>query len=612
MPKIPLNWPRKGATNVGPYIETPGDAAPLEGIRNTIPSKSWSGRAMLASRMGLAATFSQTLTGPVQSLHVVSRSSGISGYTVGTGEIVRSGSNVSSGPMAGQFVILDSDWSVRAVLGDTRGTSVPTPGGHDANSVCWHPTDPDICFGMTIARDTAASNQNVVIFGINRISLATNAITHQTYGLDTDTAFSAGSYPAMPGSGQVDLFPNKMTCNGVYLFVAVKNYVYVFRADNLAFIKRHSIDWADEVQAAEPITVASTDYLMVLFTGTAGIGGPVVSDGGASRTTYFGWFFRTGVSKYSIAYADANDSPVSGGTTVLTRMRMPMGLESGDTGYEDHRYFRISEYSIQSPRGPLAWDMAVTVGSDNSVYAYIARTNQGFNFDGTSTPDGSVAYVTACRANLSAAFDTTIENYIDPADPFDYGFAFEVGGWETDTDSLRKAFSWHATSYLNDIPNNTYDLGPHDPHYPGEAPSIFAVAVDTERDRAFFAGRRPSPSQALPNVYCLRASDGTRLWDTDLKGMIQQNAIAVDPTTGNIVCGGNRTSGWEGGAVGQKAEVWELDRETGEVRRWLDFTDAVNLNTYLDEVSIFAVTYDVAVNSRGQVALALGPFRLDT
>ena len=55
-----------------------------------------------------------------------------------------------------------------------------------------------------------------------------------------------------------------------------------------------------------------------------------------------------------------------------------------------------------------------------------------------------------------------------------------------------------------------------------------------------------------------------------------------------------------------------LDRETGEVRRWLDFTDAVNINTYLDEVSIFAVTYDVAVNTRGQVALALGPFRLDT
>lgn len=615
MPNQPLNWPRRGVSNVGPFVEQPGDAAPVAAVRNMRPRRPENGgssRAQLASRAGLAATFGTTTDGPVQAMHTVARSSGISDYQVGTGSIVRVGSNVAAGPMAGQFVILDSDWSVRAIFSDTRGTSLSSPmDGHDGNSTCFHPTNPDIAFGLTIGRDTAASNQNVVIFGINRFDLSTNTVTHQTWGLDTNTAYSAGSYPTMPATGQVDLYPNKMICNGTYLFVAVKNYVYVFRADNLAYLKRHAIDWADEVQSIETVTVGTTDSLIVLFMGTNGVAGPVTNDLGPSPTVWYGWFYRSGISKYTISYADTAKNPVSGGSTVLTRTRMPMGLDTLETGYEDHRYFRISEWTLQAPRGPLVWDMALTV-SGSTVYAYVARTNQGFSYDGAAFPDGSVAYVSACRANLSAAFASSVETYIDPDTATNYGFGFSAGGWETDTDSLRKSFSWHGTTYLNDIPNALYSGANHDPHYPGEAPSTFAVAADVERDRVYFAGRRPSPSQALPNVYCLRASDGTRLWDTDLKAMIQQNAIAVDPTTGNVVCAGARTSGWEGGAVGQKAEVWELDRITGEVVRYLDFTDAVTLNSYIDEVAVWPATYDVAINSRGQVALALGPYRKDT
>ena len=617
MPTNPLNWPRRGVSNVGPFVEQPGDFAPVAGMNNSRPRRPENGgasRAQLASRPGLAATFTQQTTGPVQALHTISRSSGISGYEVGTGTTVRSGTSVTAGAMAGQFVVLDADWSVRAVFADTRGTGFLNANqkGHDGNSVCFNPTNANVCYGLTIGRDTAASNQNVVIFGINRFDLFTNTITHQTWGLDTDTAYSAGSYPSMPGSGQRDLFPNKMTCNGTYLFVAVFNYVYVFRADNLAYIKRHEIDWAIEVQAAEPITVSSVDYLMLLITGNAGIGGPVVADGGASPITYYGWFYRTGVSKYAISYLNAAKDPVAGGSTVLTRQAMPMGLENGDAGYEDHRYFRISEWSLQAPRGPLPWDMAISVGSDNSVYAYIARTNQGFSYDGAAFPDGSVAYVSACRANLTDAFETTPETYIDPELATAYGFGLTAGGWETDTDSLRKAYSWNGASYLNDIPNPVFSGGYPDPHYPGESPSLLAVAVDPIRDRVYFAGRRPSPSQALPNVYCLRASDGTRLWDTDLKGLIQQNAIAVDPTDGGLICAGNRTNGWEGDPGSQKAELWKLDPFTGAVIRYIDFGDAVNLNGWIDEVSVFCATYDVAVNPAGVVVMALGPYRLDT
>lgn len=615
MPKTPLNWPRRGVTNVGAFVEQPGDATCVAGVQNVRPRRpesGGSGRAQLASRMGLAATFGTVMTGPVQAMHTIARASGITDYQVGAGTIVRSGASVDSGPMAGQFVFLDSDWSVRAIFKDTRGTGLSTPlDGWDGNCVCFHPTLPDIAFGLTIGRDTGASNQNVVIFGINRFDLGTNITSHQTWGLDTDTAYAAGTYPTMPASGQVDLFPNKMTCNGTYLFVAVKNYVYVFNANNLAFIKRHSIDWCDEVQAADPVTVNGVDYLLTCNMGAGGSGGAVINDPGPSPTVYFGWFARTGVGKYVVSYADAAKNPVAGGATVLTRQRMPMGLDAGAPLYEDHRTFRISEYSLQSPRGPLPWDMAVEVDTDGSVYAYIARTNQGFSATGAGIPDGSVAYVSCCRVNLTAAFSSTVSNFIDPVAAVNYGFNVTSGGWETDTDSLRKTFTWHATAYLNDIPNAAFSGASHSPHAPGEAPSIFAVAVDSSRGQVYFAGRRPSPTQSLPNVYGLRKTDGARLWDTDLKGMIQQNAIAVDPTTGNVVCAGNRTDGWEGDPGSQKAEVWELDWLTGEVVRYLDFTDAVTLNTVINGTTVLATTYDVAINSRGQVALALGPYRLD-
>lgn len=611
MPRIPLNWPRQGATNVQPYVETPGDAAPVEGLRNVRPRRTGTGRAQLATRPGLVATFGTTLGGSVQAVDTIARSSGISGYETGPGSIIRSGTNYAADKMRGQFCVLDTDWSVRAVFNDSRGTGFTTPptdaGGHGGFSACFHPTNPDICFGLTIARDTAVTTS--VIFGINRFSLATNSVTHQTYGLDTDTAYAAGAYP-VPGTN--DLYPNQVVCNGTYLFVAVKNYVYVFRADNLRYLKRHAIDWAEEVQAVKPVTVGTTDYLAVLIEGTGAVGGPVIADPGPSRTTRFGWFYRSGVALHTIAYADSAKNPVGDAATALTRIAMPMGLQNTDPGYEDHRYFRPSEWGVQRPRGCLVYDLDIAVGSSGQLYAYIARTNQGFGYDGSSgqRPDGTVAYVSACRAVLTRATEADAPTYMSPSAPVRYGFALDQGGWEVDTDSLRKALSWHGASYYNDIPQNQVDLGKHDPHWPGEAPSLFAVAADQSRDRVFFAGRRPSPSQPLPNVYCLRASDGTRMWATDLLGLIQQNAAAVDPTTGNVVVGGNRNSSWTG-ASGASAEMWELDRLTGAVVRHLDFTDAVTLNGYIDGSSVIPAAYDLAINSRGQALVALAPYRYD-
>jgi len=224
--------------------------------------------------------------------------------------------------------------------------------------------------------------------------------------------------------------------------------------------------------------------------------------------------------------------------------------------------------------------MAVEVTDEDEVFVYIARTNQGFGYDGAAgrRPDGTVAYISACCSNLTRAFESDAPTYMAPSAAARYGFDVLQGGWEIDTGSLRRAFSWHGTSYSNDIPNATGDYFKHDPE--GDPPSLLAVAIDAARERVYFAGRRPSPNQALPNVYCVRTTDGAILWTKDLAGLVHQNGICVNPATGNLLVGAYRNSDWEG-ASGAKRELWELDGENGSIVQSFDFGDAVTQNTHI-------------------------------
>jgi hypothetical protein len=79
------------------------------------------------------------------------------------------------------------------------------------------------------------------------------------------------------------------------------------------------------------------------------------------------------------------------------------------------------------------------------------------------------------------------------------------------------------------------------------------------------------------------------------------------------VFGFNRCNGWDnnGTPSATKAEMIELDMNTGLVVRSFDLTDDVNLNTYATTDSGFGC-YAVAINARGQVLMALAPYRCDT
>lgn len=627
MPRKPLQAPFNGVTDASTFIGQPGTATDPDALRNMVPRNSRSGRRQLATRPGARSEFAgAAYSGRVNAIGTIARSSGVSsvGTTNPTHDTAGDGSGVYSGKIRGQACVLEADRSIRFFANDSRGTSTVQPPtatvapGYGAFQACWHATNPNVGFFTTIATDTTNGDSGgKVVIGLNRVDTRSRAFTAQNYAVDHDPPVS------LPTSGTNHLFSNHIAQIGGYLFVAANNYVYAFRQDTLAFVNRHSIDWCDEVQALATVTYNGSDYLITAATGNTTVAGPVVSDS-ASPQEWFGQFYRSAIAVHRINYADTAKNPLGSGGTVLTRRAMPMGLHSTDAGYEDHRTLRPSEYSAAAPRGCLIFAMAAAVDADNQVFVYIARTNQGFGYDGSQSnqkPDGTGPYISCCRANITAGFSTTGAAYASPTAATNYGMSSAAGGWERDTDSLRRSYTWNSTTYYNDIPPIT--SGGRNPQIIGNEPTFWAVAVDQGRNRVYFAGRRSLLSGAAPTIYAFEADTGNMLWFADCGGTIQQNGITVDPTTGNVLCACVRNHRWtkpDGSAPSptEKAEVIELNGETGQTVGTFDLSDTVDYNLFTtaanssnpDDPSYSGLgAYAVAVNSRGQALVALAPYR---
>jgi hypothetical protein len=589
--------PWRGVSDAQPHIDQPGDACPPDAMLNMRPRDTGTGRRRFGKRPGLTKALTTQMGGgkPVQAVISVAKSIAES---VGPATQITSGSSKSSDLFRGQAILLDPEGSVRVAFNDTRSVpAVDAPptnyGGRGAFNCCWDPDNVAIGFYITITKDTGVTTQDVFIIGINRINADSGEITHQAYGVDAEPGYST----PLPGSGQVDLFPNQIHCAFGYIYIAAGTYVYVFDADDLTYRKRVRITWADEVQGLATITKNGVKYLLALITGSSAVSGPVVTDSTGGEA--FGQFVRSGIVPF-----------VVDDTSYISLRPMPQGTQSGDGAYEQHLTFRLSEYSAQRPRGCIAYSFAV----DSIGDVYIGRTNQGFGYspilNASHRPDGATGpYVTVCRATLAAfwtaAANGAVPTYVAPGTT--YGMV-----WEMDTNSYRRAFVWNATTYYNDIPRIV--AGARDPGLDSDAPSVYAVAIDESAGVVYVGGRRPSPLNAVSNVYAIRMSDGTILWDRDVRGLVQQNALAVDPTSGNLVVGFNRADGWkqnDGTPSTTKAEVLWLAPDDGSVVGYFDLTDDVNQNTFATGAGGFGC-YDVAVNARGQTLLALAPYRYDT
>lgn len=624
MDPTPIPVPYGGVTDASTFKGQPGYATDPDGLLNVVPGDAATGREQLATRPGLALEFGAAAgLGRVNGIGSIARASGVTGTNVANVVRNTAGSTRPSGAFRGQAVVLEPDRSVRLVLDDQRGTGFSSPpsgaGGYGAFQACWHATDADIGYFATVARDTTHTTQDKIVVGVNRFSLATNTITHQGYCADA----APGYTPPLPSPtpAQLDLLANQILQSGPYLFVAVQRYVYTFKAADLTYLSRTLIDWCEEVQGIAAVTVNGAAYLLTLTTGTLPVSGPVVEDPSAVKEV-FGEFYRSAIQVHAIQYGtgpgtDGNPLPIGVGGVALIRRAMPMGLQSADTGYEDHRGFRFSEFSFARPRGCLPYAFAANVDSDGRVYAYVARTNQGWGYDGTQTnqrPDGRGPFISCCRVNLTRAFEFPMPAYVDPANPVRYGLSEAVGGWERDIDSLLRPYTWNGNTWQNDIPARD-GTGLRDPHAADNEPTLWAVAINADASLVVMAGRRPDLSGPGSNVYAFDPVTGDLLWEADVAGIVQQHGVCFDPLTGNVLVAMTRSAGWtnpDGSISADKAEVLELGALDGFTVRSFDLTDQINTNGYITPALGGVGAYAVACNARGQAIVGLAPYRIDS
>ena len=302
--------------------------------------------------------------------------SGVTGYDNTDQTDIVSGTSRVSGAWIGQAVVLDPGeiWTVNRVLRDTRGTggamSVPpaSVGGYGAFACCWHSTDDDVGYIATIGLDTGQTTDDNLISMVARFDLETlDSFTHTAYVVDHDAPYSA------PLAGaQIPLAVSKIVQYGAYLFVAANHYIYVFRADNLTYIKRvrrirhrSAGHWVFHLRGAR-----------LPLGGNHRLGGDLWPGcGGHIKPRRSLWrVLPLGLSLYQIQYADDTlKTPTAVGGNCLRRWAIPQGTEDGDDGYEDHRTFRPSEYGVQRPRGGLVYALAIDTGGD----VFFTRTNQG-------------------------------------------------------------------------------------------------------------------------------------------------------------------------------------------------------------------------------------------
>lgn len=617
--------PVLGVSDGTPAIDQPGQVTDPDGLLNAVPEDAGADRTRLATRPGLVLEYGGAKgSGAVRLITEIARASGVVGTAVDTTVRDTTGSQRGAGSFRGQAVVLETDWSVRALIDDQRGTGagvVAPPvnaGGYGGFLAAWHATDSDIAYIGTIAKNTTLTTQDVIVMGLTRFNLATETVV-QNWVVDADPGYSA----PLPGSPQqAHLVGNRIVQFGPYLFVAAFRSVFVYDATTLEYLSRANIPWCEEVQDIAVFTAGGVDRLAVLFSGNYAVQGPVVADAVSTNKERFGEFYRSGISLWTINYTvAATKTPMAVGQTVLVQTLMPQGTQSGDAGYENHRTYRFAEYGLTRPRGCIPFSMAVQVDAEGSVWAYVARTNQGWGYDGSQEdqrPDGRAPFVSVCRVNLTRAIEDGAPVYVDPASPVRYGPTRSVGGWEIDTGSLRRGVVWGTQTFAHDIPVLAGVIDPvagdaRNPQAINNEPTLWAIAFNATANIVVVAGRRPSLSTSGSTVFGLDPETGGRLWDIDLRQTAQQQAVAIDVASGSAVVGTYRGPGWEsqdGTPAPDYAEMFQIDLGSGQVRRTFDLTDAVNFNGFIGISSAIGV-FGVAVNARGQTLAALAPYRYD-
>lgn len=610
MENRPLQEPIRGVADATKFVAQDATTTHPDYLLNAFPVDGDNGALRLSTRPKLVVEFSGAFgSGPVEAIASIPRTSGVIGQYDGPNTIDTAGSARASGTFAGQCVVLDLDGSVRQLWNDTRATGISAPpagaGAYGAFSVAWDHEDDDVGYFGVVAQYTTLTTQAVACTLLNRISLADEEITDQGGCFDSGPLSSFPLAAAPPA--QEAIVTNGMVTHGPYLFTICNRYIYVHRRSDVVMVQRVEVPLTAEVQGIATIEHEGRRYIAVCTTGSTNVAAPVTADASGVPSEVFGEHWRSAACVlYELLYKDATlETAVDPGGDPLRRVYMPQGTESGDAAYELHRTLRLAEYSIARPAGRLCYAIC---GGDASNVIFVATANQGFNYNGTIGPDGSKPYLSIARANIAAAFDAVPDAYIDPDAAGDYGFSTDAGGWENDgSTSYRRPFTWGTRTLYNDIPE--IQSGARDPGGLSQPPSYWAIAYHAPSDTLIAAGCRPASSGTTPNVIALRGSTGELKWSKYVGGLVNQGAVAINQLTGNVVIGHSRNVD-----TGTSAMVTELDISTGDVARTWDIPDGVMYNGYITAANYQTLkvgVYAVAVNGRGQVLAAIGPYVSD-
>lgn len=511
-----VQLPIGGAASATAYRDQPSRFCPPETVSCIRPFDSAKDRPRFGTTPGIIKLFNQQFGDGnfIQSLDTVSRATVIAGYHLGDASRIL-GRSVLANPLAGQVFEFQPgatpalEWFYKVDVTGDGG-----PGTLSVSAVAHHPETDLVAVGTDAYNDTASPGFTVAsVFAFDRYGNKVWSTRIARTGLN--------------------VFINTVEVTRLYTMVCTNEKVYALRNDTGAVAETTACNaWSDECIEARrwKDTTTGFEYLYVLFNGATALlaseiaAGNQLPNGTAISSGFYAKCFRSGVMKFRIA----SDSYAT--TPVFTQIRWGRQLSSGDPFYEaDHGYFRISENSEVRPRGAIVNALAVDLGGN----VYIARCNCGGGPSVAYTPDLLLARpITVCKVSASAG--TML--------------------WEVDTESIIRVGS---QAVYNDIPTAG-----------GIEPSVQAIAVDSTNGLVYVGG---APNAANSCVFRLSGSDGSMQWQSalELAGQtpnrtIRQACIAVDPTDGHCVVGGDNSVDWPG-ALGVHAHLWKLNSVDGSV-----------------------------------------------
>lgn len=590
MPPAKANKPREvvgpigGAANNTSFAKTPSRFCPREAMQNTRVLGASKKRLRFGQRNPLRKIFAQRMGvggwdgsgagSPVQALAVLGAVTGTIGVTRGSLSGLTTITNLAGGPITGTVWILDS---AGAMVDAISNTDAPVAGQTfiSAFQVGWDYADPTRLGWVNLCFDTTASNQIYASAHLYRTDLRTQV--WQTYVKDWDP-----TNPCTQGGGAVGtrpIVPNSIRVYGTYTYVSASPYIYVFRTSDGKYLKRYNVSgWAEEIQ---DVRLSVSGGLYVLFTGSRAVSGIVPAD---TAFVHEGLHVRAGVALFQVN-ADTGDAAPN----PLTHVAFGQTLTTG-ANYENHQTFRFSEHLFRgydgaavrtNPRGCLPFGFAI----DAAGNIYCSFTNRGWGKTVASDSPGS-------------GFAPTVVCKIGGVNNSQFGRL----QWEADAlggSILDQYVTPGGATVYNDIPGGgTLDrqvpVGLASVNGPGgDEPTIDSLCCDAAGDLYGGGHRTQLDTHGGFNVFKWSGTDGTQLWAVRLSGMVYQHCMAVDPTDGNIVVGGERNSAWEGsnqdGTGEKQAHLWKLSAASGAVMWHQD------LNT---NVSCFGVD----VNTLGRIA----------